>query len=669
VYYFADDSPPIITPRGEMRSRPTYANLKRFFREWFQSAPLSVGDNFWFFFAGHGELHEEHDYLLPIDVDPGDIPGTALRVSDIADSLRNCGADNTVLLVDACRDRGKRKGQGFGVEAQKGTITIYSCSPNQSSYEIEALQHGAFTYALLEGLRLQGANNCATVERLDQHLCAQVPALNERYGKPSQTPRTSVEPISKNYLILIPKQATRLQDVMALKNSAYRAERDDDLALAQQLWVRVLAASPADQDAIKAIGHIAIRQNQQTTSSFLPLTTLPPATAGSRKIDNPTPKAQVPPSVPKSDQVSLTPRAATPVVKSSPANIPTPSQPRQQPLPQQFRPTIPDGLANRISRRKAIQILGFTGGGVGTVLLGRRLSERWKLPRLEPEKTNGSIAEFNVATVDTQAKKISIERRQAEFRSEDLGNGIALDLMAISGGSFQMGSPDGQGYDKERPQHPVTVKPFFMGKHQVTQAQWQAVTALPKAERDLEANQSSFKGDNLPVDQVSWYDAVEFCKRLSKHTGREYRLPSEAEWEYACRAGTTTAFHFGETLTSDLANYDATETYGDGPKGQYREQTTEVGNFPANAFGLYDIHGNVWEWCQDHWHENYVSAPANGSAWLSTNENAGRMLRGGSWDDNPRYCRSAARLNVVPGTRYNYGFGFRVSCSAPRTLP
>ncbi len=105
VYYFADDSPPIITPRGEMRSRPTYANLKRFFREWFQSASLSVGDNFWFFFAGHGELHEDHDYLLPIDVDPGDIPGTALRGSDIADSLRNCGADNTVLLVDACRDR------------------------------------------------------------------------------------------------------------------------------------------------------------------------------------------------------------------------------------------------------------------------------------------------------------------------------------------------------------------------------------------------------------------------------------------------------------------------------------------------------------------------------------------------------------------------------------
>jgi formylglycine-generating enzyme required for sulfatase activity/uncharacterized caspase-like protein len=624
VYYFADDSPPIVTPRGEMRSRPTYDNLKRFFREWFQSAPLSVGDNFWFFFAGHGELYEDHDYLLPIDVDPGDIPGTALRVSDIADSLRNCGADNTVLLVDACRDRGKRKGQGFGVEAQKGTITIYSCSPNQSSYEIEALQHGAFTYALLEGLRLQGANNCATVERLDQHLCAQVPALNERYGKPSQTPRTSIEPISKNYLILIPQQATRLQDVMVLKNSAYRAERDDDLDLAQQLWVRVLASSPADQEAVKAIGHIAVKQNQQTTSS-----SSLPMTAGSRKISAPTSKAQVPPSAPKADQDPMTPRAATPVAKPYPTTVSIPSKSHQQPL-QQFRPTIPDGLINRISRRKAIQVLGFTGGGIGTVFLGKSLwpSGSWKLPGLEPDITNDKIAEFNVANVDTQAKNISVERKQAEFRTESIGNGIALNLIAVPGGNFQMGPPDGQGYDDdERPQHKVTVKPFFMGRHQVTQAQWKAVAFLPETGRDLEASPSRFEGDNLPVEQVSWSDAVEFCERLSKQTGREYRLPSEAEWEYACRAGTTTAFHFGETLTSDLANYNATETYGDGPNGKPRRRTTEVGSFPANAFGLYDMHGNVWEWCSDHWHKNYVEAPTDGSAWLSTDKNsAGRLL-------------------------------------------
>lgn len=165
VYYFSDNSPRIETPRGLMRSEPTYANLKRFFRERFQQPFLSVGDNFWFFFAGHGDLHEGRDYLMPIDVDPENLEETALPISDITAYFRNCGADNTVLLLDACRSQGRRRGQGFGAEEQQGVVTIYSCSPRESSYEIQDLQHGAFTYALLEGFRLQGANSCATVER------------------------------------------------------------------------------------------------------------------------------------------------------------------------------------------------------------------------------------------------------------------------------------------------------------------------------------------------------------------------------------------------------------------------------------------------------------------------------------------------------------------------
>jgi uncharacterized caspase-like protein len=156
VYYFADDSPTIETPRGSMRSDPTFANLKRFFRERFQQPFLDVGDNFWFFFAGHGELHEGHDYLMPLDVDPGNLEETALRISDITAHLRNSGADNTVLLLDACRSQGSRRGLGLGTEEQQGMVTVYSCSPREASYEIEELGHGAFTYALLEGFKLQG---------------------------------------------------------------------------------------------------------------------------------------------------------------------------------------------------------------------------------------------------------------------------------------------------------------------------------------------------------------------------------------------------------------------------------------------------------------------------------------------------------------------------------
>ncbi len=211
-----------------------------------------------------------------------------------------------------------------------------------------------------------------------------------------------------------------------------------------------------------------------------------------------------------------------------------------------------------------------------------------------------------------------------------------------------MGSPEDEPerYEDEGPQHGVTVESFLMGKYPVTQAEWRAVAALPQVERNLDADPSYFKGDDCPVEQVSWYEAMEFCARLSAHTGREYRLPTEAEWEYACRAGTTTRYHFGDTLTSELANYDA-------------NQTTEVGSCPPNAFGLYDMHGNVWEWCQDHWHKNYKGAPTDGSPWLTKDSDAYRVLRGGSWYFIPRICRSASRNDDRPGNR-NFYIGFRV---------
>jgi formylglycine-generating enzyme required for sulfatase activity len=208
-----------------------------------------------------------------------------------------------------------------------------------------------------------------------------------------------------------------------------------------------------------------------------------------------------------------------------------------------------------------------------------------------------------------------------------------------------------------------------MGKYQVTQAQWRFVAQLPQVNRELEQDPSHFKGDNRPVESVSWEDAVEFCLRLSEHTKRQYRLPSEAEWEYACRAGTTTPFHFGETITSDLANYNGEYSYGQGPKGVYKQETTKVGSFGvANNFGLYDMHGNVWEWCQDHWHSNYEGAPTDGSAWLSNKEDSNRkLLRGGSWNVDPGNCRSAFRYYSYLVSNLN-DIGFRVVCSgAART--
>ena len=178
--------------------------------------------------------------------------------------------------------------------------------------------------------------------------------------------------------------------------------------------------------------------------------------------------------------------------------------------------------------------------------------------------------EFDVATVEVKQSGrrknpqviISRSRHQAQYFKEDLGNGVTLEMVNIPGGTFTMGAPETEkeSRDEERPQHQVTVPPFFMGKYPVTQAQWQAVAAFPQVNRELNPDPSTFKGSDRPVETISWYDADEFCARLSKATGRDYRLPSESEWEYACRAGTTTPFHFGETITSELANYDGNYT-------------------------------------------------------------------------------------------------------------
>ncbi len=282
------------------------------------------------------------------------------------------------------------------------------------------------------------------------------------------------------------------------------------------------------------------------------------------------------------------------------------------------------------------------------------------------------------------AIKVDRTTKYVQTFTEKLGADVELTMVLIPDGKFLMGSlAEEEGHlSRESPQHEVTIpEPFFMGPHPITQAQWRRVALLPQIKRKLEPEPSSFKDedDDLPVNTVSWLNAQEFCGRLSRYTKHSYRLPSEAEWEYACRAGTTTPFHFGETIDAQLANYEAQDweyegkiypgKYGEGELGENRKQTTPVGSLgAANDFGLSDMHGNVWEWCEDDWHDSYENAPTDGSAWLdSKNKNNEKVLRGGSWSRNPHYCRSAYR------NRYNtddqdFNIGFRVVYAPARTL-
>ncbi|MEM6866809.1 MAG: formylglycine-generating enzyme family protein [Cyanobacteria bacterium P01_C01_bin.121] len=250
---------------------------------------------------------------------------------------------------------------------------------------------------------------------------------------------------------------------------------------------------------------------------------------------------------------------------------------------------------------------------------------------------------------------------------EGLGEAISLDMVLIKGGSFWMGSPDDEpeSTKAEGPQREVTVPTFFMGRYPVTQAQWKVVSELPRVDRALESDPSSFKGDDRPVERVSWYEAMEFCQRLTQHSGRPYLLPTEAEWEYACRAGTKTPFSFGQMITPEAANYNGNYAYDGGPKGEYRKETTSVNHFGiANAWGLCDMHGNVCEWCEDHWYNSYRDTPVDGRAWKTNDDDAVHIIRGGSWSNSPRDCRSAFRSYSDPDDR-SYGIGFRVVCRAP----
>jgi formylglycine-generating enzyme required for sulfatase activity len=301
--------------------------------------------------------------------------------------------------------------------------------------------------------------------------------------------------------------------------------------------------------------------------------------------------------------------------------------------------------------------------------------------KILPSKNPPSIrqVEFSTVKINTAGNISGYVMRKTKVYSENLGNGMLLEMALIPGGKFLMGSPSKEkesNYgDSEKPQHWVTVPRFWIGRFEVTQSQWRQVASMQKISIDLADNPSHFEGQDSPVERISWDEAIEFCERLNRETSRAYRLPSEAEWEYACRAGKNTPFSFGENISPAIANYNANIPYGDrgrylfaaGPsRGRYSTSTTNVGGFPANDFGLYDMHGNVSEWCQDSWLPAYDDrSPTDGSARLHRNVNQWQnyhSVRGGSWASSAGQCRSAVRYGET-AIYSSDTVGFRVACS------
>jgi eukaryotic-like serine/threonine-protein kinase len=342
-------------------------------------------------------------------------------------------------------------------------------------------------------------------------------------------------------------------------------------------------------------------------------------------------------------------------------------KPIQQPVNQQVKTSL-----RGIDRRDFVKWLGFGGVGVTSALALSQIGKNSSLDKSGSGSNTPELAsnfpqltkiQFTSVKLDRQGIVIDKPVGSAEIFTESLGKDVGLKMVKIPAGKFLMGSPahEKDRQNDESPQHQVSVSEFYLGQTLVTQAQWLAIMGNNPA--------YSQGNEKLPVEKVSWLDAMDFCHELSQKTGKTYRLPSEAEWEYACRAGTTSPFAFGETITPAVANYDGDYSDGRAAKGKYKHKTTPVGSFPLNLFGLSDLHGNLWEWCLDEWVDSYKSARNDGSARGDINSRDGkkrRLLRGGTWGYDASYCRSANRENIAASYR-NGTIGFRAVCVLSRT--
>jgi formylglycine-generating enzyme required for sulfatase activity/uncharacterized caspase-like protein len=604
-----------------------------------------------FFFSGHGFTNDDnHLYLATRNTAKDDFEATAVDANFIQIQSKNCYSKQQILILDACYSGAFASGwhtKSVGVDIKKelgaeGRVVLTSSSATQISFEQEGATLSLYTQYLVEGIETGAADtdNDGNIHVQELHIYAK---SKVQAVKPNMTPDIILDKEGYNILLAYAPKDPEAEYRKWVEKYAQNGEF-------KRTAIEVLKAKR------KTLGITDTKAEEIETEVLEPF---------HRRLIN--------------------------------------LQSYKQYFAEEVEQQYPlDEHTLRILKDYQQDVLGLRDEDVASIELeitsvkeaeyqkqlqmqkqreAERLQSQREQQEAEKNKSGYELKTFQFETAQINKNGTEIKRitKSAEYFSQDLGNGVFLEMVHIPGGTFLMGSPEGEESrgSSESPQHQVTVPSFFMGKYPVTQKQWRLVAALPKVNIDLESDPSKLKGDNLPVECVSWNHTQEFCARLSQKTNIAYRLPSEAEWEYACRGGTTTPFYFGETISTELANYNGNYTYGNGVKGEYRDKTTEVGKFSANPCGLYDMCGNIWEWCQDEWHGNYINAPTDGSKWLSGKDKPlnlvfnkifnNKVLRGGSWDFLPDHCRSAYR-GTLDLDDYDYNIGFRVVCSgAART--
>ncbi|MBD2143489.1 SUMF1/EgtB/PvdO family nonheme iron enzyme [Anabaena sp. FACHB-1250] len=568
-----------------------------------------------FFFSGHGMINDDnHLYLATCNTAKDNFEATAVDGNFIQAQSRNCYSKRQVLILDACYSGAFANGwhtKSLGVDIKKqlgaeGRVVMTSSGATQTSFTQEGATLSLYTQYLVEGIETGAADNDSDgkihIQELHAYAKAKVQAV-----KPNMKPDIILD--KEGYDILL----------------AYTPKNPE-------VEYRKLVEKYTQNGELKKVAILVLTEKRKTLGI---------TDAVAKEIE----------------------REVLEPFRRRLVNLKSYQQYFAEEVEQKY-PLNEQTL--KILKDYRQDVLGLRDEDVASIELeitSGKEAEYQKQREAEAEKNKFGYQlktfEFETAEISLKSQLLGLVRKpeikyipkSGKYFTEDIGNGVFLEMVNIPGGTFIMGSPENEeGYDKSQsPQHQVTVYGFFMGKYPITQKQWRIVAALPKVNINLEPEPSQFQGENLPVEGLSWYEAQEFCARLSQKTNKAYRLPSEAEWEYACRGGTTTAFYFGKTISPELANYDS----------KYQGKTTEVGKFPANPFGLYDMCGNVWEWCEDGWHEDYINAPDDGSVWLN-NSNNRRVLRGGSWFIPSENCHSSFRFYADAGFCGCNLFGFRV---------
>ena len=619
-----------------------------------------------FFYAGHGLQVEGRNYLLPVDARLTEEVDLEFEALELRAFLKQMRSRANLVFLDACRDnplaqdlarsmgasRSAAIGRGLGrVDAASGTLIAYATQPGNVAADGTG-RNSPFTTALLEHIDAPGrsVNDLLTAVTDDVATATggrQQPWTHSSLRKPFYfAPVDEPEPVA----------ASGASDGKA---GPTPSGNGDKRLSAEQLATKRLAAEEEllFWESVKDSGHAADLEAYRKRYPGGRYEVL-----AHNRLRRLTQESEEAPAAGQS--------ALVPVAEDGP------------PEPEAVEAALDLGRSDRRSIQAGLASLGFDAGPADGLFGGRTRAalEAWQVAKGEASTgwLTGAEAEVLKAAGDEARLAEDERKRKARAAAEALRKaeagkkarqqaamkpgrvfrdcGTCPEMVVVPAGSFTMGSPASEEdhHDSESPQHRVRIsQAFAVGKYEVTFAEWDACVDGGGCNGHLPDDEGWGRG-RRPANYVSWEDAQAYVAWLSRKTGKEYRLLSESEWEYAARAGTQTRYHWGDSVGRNRANCDGCGSRWDD------ERTAPVGSFSANGFGLHDMAGNVWEWVEDCWHDSYSGAPSDGSAWTTGGNCSGRVLRGGSWDSGPGYLRSANRFRGSPGLRYN-DLGFRVS--------